>query len=418
MELIRNGNRRVVITGMGAVTPLGEVDQFWEGLLAGKSGIRRISRFDPSGLEVQIAGEVDFDPKEYFSPRDARRMSRASQLALVAARMALKDCGLTKEEVRENGDRTGVMIGTSNAGFELLVDMSYEYLLNGKKPMPTVFVNGLPNLPGHHISVDMGATGPLSTIVTACASGTQAIGAGVDLIRSRRADLVFAGGVDSMIRKDVIAAFDSMRVLSRRFNENPARASRPFDADRDGFVLSEGAGILVLESLDSALGRGAHIYAELLGHAASSDAHHIAAPDETGLGAQKAMRWALKDAGLKSEEIKYINAHGTSTKLNDSTETRAIKGVFGGKAYRTPISSTKSMIGHSIGAAGALEAIVCALTIRDGRVHPTINYETHDPECDLDYVSNHTRQVPVNTALSNSFGFGGQNACLVIGKFN
>jgi 3-oxoacyl-(acyl-carrier-protein) synthase len=343
-------------------------------------------------------------------------MSRASQLALVAARMALKGCGLTNDEVKENGDRTGVVIGTGNAGFELLVDMSYEYLQKGKKPLPTVFVNGLPNLPGHHISVETGATGPLVTIVTACASGTQAIGAGVDLIRSRRADLVFAGGTDSMIRKEVIAAFDSMRALPRGFNENPDHASRPFDADRDGFVLSEGAGILVLESLENALGRGARIYAEVLGHASSSDAHHIAAPDETGLGAGKAMRWALEDAGLIPEQVDYINAHGTSTRLNDSMETKAIKGIFGGKADRVPISSTKSMIGHSMGATGALEAIVCLLSIRDGMVHPTINYVNPDPECDLDYVPNQSRQVPVNVALSNSFGFGGQNACLVIGK--
>jgi len=416
MEFTRNGNRRVVITGMGAVTPLGLLRKFWESLLAGQSGIRRITRFDPADLEVQVAGEVDIDLKDHFSPRDSRRMSRASQLALIAARMALQDCGLTGEEVRGNGDRVGVVIGTGNAGFELLVDMSYEYLLKGKKPLPTVFVNGLPNLPGHHISVEMGATGPLVTIVTACASGTQAIGAGIEMIRGGKADLVFAGGADSMIRKEVIAAFDSMRALPRGFNEKPASASRPFDADREGFVLAEGAGVLVMESLEKAQERGARIYAELLGHAVSSDAKHITAPDETGLGAQKAMRWALDDAGLNPAEIDYINAHGTSTRLNDSTETKAIKGVFGQRAYRIPISSSKSMIGHSMGAAGALEALVCTLSIQDRIVHPTINYETPDPECDLDYVPNQPRQVAVNFALSNSFGFGGQNACLVLGR--
>lgn len=416
MELTRNGNRRVVITGMGAITPLGGLGQFWERLLAGQSGIRRITRFDPADLEVMVAGEVDIDLKDHFSPRDSRRMSRASQLALIAARMALQDCCLPVEEIRGNGDRAGVVIGTGNAGFELLVDMSYEYLLEGKKPLPTVFVNGLPNLPGHHISVEMGATGPLVTIVTACASGTQAIGAGIDMIRSGKADLVFAGGADSMIRKEVIAAFDSMRALSRGFNEKPASASRPFDADRDGFVLGEGAGVLVMESLEKAQERDARIYAELLGHAASSDAKHITAPDETGLGAQKAMRWALDDAGLNPGEINYINAHGTSTRLNDSTETKAIKAVFGQRAYRIPISSTKSMLGHTMGAAGALEALVCALSIQDGIVHPTINYETPDPECDLDYVPNEMRAVPIRTAISNSFGFGGQNACLVLGR--
>jgi 3-oxoacyl-[acyl-carrier-protein] synthase II len=418
MEINRNGIRRVVITGMGAITPLGEINQLWAGLLAAKSGIRRITHFDPSDLEVQIAGEVDFDPKDYFSPRDARRMSRATQLALIAARMAQQDCGLTKEKVGQNGDRVGVVIGTANAGFELLVDMSYEYLINGKKPMPTVFVNGLPNIPGHYISVEMGATGPLATIVTACASGTQAVGAGVDMIRNRKAELVFAGGADGMIRKEVIAAFDSMRALPRGFNDSPQHASRPFDGNRDGFVLGEGAGILVIESLENAIERGAQIYAEVLGHAASSDAKNITAPDEEGLGAQKAMRWALEDAGISLDEVDYINAHGTSTRLNDLTETKAIKAVFGQRAYRIPVSSTKSMLGHSMGASGALEAIVCVRTIREGMVHPTINNETADPECDLDYVPNRMRREQVKIALSNSFGFGGQNACLVIGKFN
>ena len=414
MELTHNGKPRVVITGMGALTPLGEVDEFWEGLLKGKSGIRSITMFDPDYLGVQIAGEVDFDPKEQLSPKEARRMSRASQMALIAARMALKDSGLTRDEVSQNGDRAGVVIGTGNAGFELLVDMSYAFTFKGRKPLPTVFVNGLPNLPGHHISVEMGTTGPLSTITTACASGTQSIGAGVELIRSGRADLVFAGGVDGMIRKEVLAAFDAMTVLARGYNEIPERASRPFEAGREGFVLGEGAGILLLESLENAISRGARVYAEALGHATSSDAHHITAPDEEGLGAQKSMRWALEDAGVNPEEIDYINAHGTSTRLNDLTETKAIKGLFGQKAYKIPISSTKSMIGHCMGAAGALEAIACVLSLRNGLVHPTINYEIPDPDCDLDYVPNESRQISINTALSNSFGFGGQNACLVI----
>jgi 3-oxoacyl-(acyl-carrier-protein) synthase len=310
----------------------------------------------------------------------------------------------------------GVVIGTGNAGFELLVDMSYAYTYKGRKPLPTVFVNGLPNLPGHHISVEMGAYGPLSTITTACASGTQAIGEGVELIRSGRCDLVFAGGVDAMIRKEVVAAFDSMTVLTRGFSEEPQRASRPFDADRAGFVVAEGAGMLVLESLESAETRGARVYAEVLGHAASSDAHHVTAPDEEGRGAQKAMQWALEDAGLTPHEVDYINAHGTSTRLNDKTETYAIKQVFGKHAYQVPVNSTKSMTGHCVGGTGAIEAVVCALSLRDGKVHPTINYETPDPECDLDYVPNQARDVSINTALSNSFGFGGQNACIVIGK--
>ena len=414
MELTRNGKPRVVITGMGALTPLGEVVEFWEGLLKGKSGVRYITMFDPDDLGVQIAGEVDFDPKEQLSPKEARRMSRASQMALIAARMALKDSGLTRDEVSQNGDRAGVVIGTGNAGFELLVDMSYAFTYKGRKPLPTVFVNGLPNLPGHHISVEMGATGPLSTITTACASGTQSIGAGVELIRSGRVDLVFAGGVDGMIRKEVVAAFDAMTALARGYNDSPERASRPFDANREGFVIGEGAGILLLETLAHAQSRGAHIYAEVRGHGASSDAHHIAAPDEQGLGAQKAMRWALEDAGVAPEEIDYINAHGTSTRLNDLSETKAIKGLFGQKAYKIPISSTKSMIGHSIGAAGALEAIVCVMSINNGLVHATINYDAPDPDCDLDYVPNKPRKLSIKNTISNSFGFGGQNACLVI----
>lgn len=416
MELTRNGKPRVVITGMGALTPLGDVDEFWEGLLDGRSGIRSITKFDSEGLLVRIGGEVDFDPKEHLPPKEARRMSRGSQMALIAARMALQDSGLTKEEVRDNGDIAGVVIGTGNAGFELLVDMSYAFTFKGRKPLPTVFVNGLPNLPGHHISVEMGATGPLTTITTACASGTQSIGAGVELIRSGRADLIFAGGVDAMIRKEVLAAFDAMTALARGYNETPERASRPFEAGRKGFVLGEGAGILLLESLEYATTRRARIYAEVLGHATSSDAHHIAAPDEEGLGAQKSMRWALQDARIDPGEVDYINAHGTSTKLNDLTETKSIKQVFGHRAFEIPISSTKSMVGHCMGAAGALEAIACTLSLRDGLLHPTINYEIPDPDCDLDYVPNETRQISINKALSNSFGFGGQNACLVLGS--
>ena len=416
MNSIPERKRRVVLTGMGALTPLGDVEQLWMSLLNGTSGIRSITSFDTSDLEVHIAGEVDFNPSDHLNPKEARRMSRASQMALVAARAARADSGFTQEEIRQNGDRVGVVVGTGNAGFELLVDMSYAYTYKGRKPLPTVFVNGLPNLPGHHISVEMGAYGPLTTITTACASGTQAVGEGVELIRSGRCDLVFAGGVDAMIRKEVVAAFDSMRALTRDFGDEPQRASRPFDADRAGFVIGEGAGILVLESLEDAETRGARIYAEVLGHAASSDAHHVTAPDEEGRGAQKAMRWALEDAGLTPEQVDYINAHGTSTRLNDKTETYAIKQVFGERAYQIPVNSTKSMTGHCVGGAGAIEAVVCALSLRDGKVHPTINYETPDPECDLDYVPNQAREVSINTALSNSFGFGGQNACVVIGK--
>jgi 3-oxoacyl-[acyl-carrier-protein] synthase II len=261
----------------------------------------------------------------------------------------------------------------------------------------------------------MGATGPLTTISTACASGTQAIGFVLDLIRSGKVDMVIAVGVDCLIRKEVLVAFDAMTVVARNYQAAPKKASRPFDANRDGFVLSEGAGALVLESLTRAKSRDGRIYAEVLGHAASSDATHIAAPDEDGLGAQKAMRWALQDARINADQVDYINAHGTGTMLNDLTETKAIKQVFGQRAYEIPISSSKSMLGHSMGASGVLEAIACVMTINEGIVHPTINYETPDPNCDLDYVPNTSRQEKVRVALSNSFGLGGQNACLVLG---
>jgi 3-oxoacyl-(acyl-carrier-protein) synthase len=271
-------------------------------------------------------------------------------------------------------------------------------------------------MPGYYISLEMGATGPLTTISTACASGTQSVGYGMELIQLGKADIVFTGGVDCLIREEVMVAFDAMTVLARSSNEFPEKASRPFDANREGFVLGEGAGIIVLESLEHALERDARIYAEVLGHAASSDALHIATPDEEGLGAQNAMRWALEDAQLLPERVDYINAHGTGTRVNDPTETRAIKRVFGKTAYQIPVSSTKSMIGHCMGAAGTLEAIACVKSLQEGVLHPTINLETPDPECDLDYIPLESREVNIQTALSNSFGLGGQNACLVLGK--
>lgn len=416
MEITRNGFPRVVVTGMGALTPLGALREFWQGLLAGKSGIRYITHFDPQDLGVKIAGEVDFEPREHIDPKSARRMARASQMALIAARMALDDAGLSQETVASEGDRAGVSIGTVNAGFDSLVDTAYQYTYHGRKPFPTALINGLPNMPGYYVSLEMGATGPLTTISTACASGTQSIGYGMDLIRRGVADLVFAGGVDCLIRKEVMAAFDAMTVLARSSNNIPEKASRPFDSDREGFVLGEGAGIFVLESLKHALQRDARIYAEMLGHAASSDAHHIATPDEEGQGAQKAMHWALEDAHLMPDQVDYINAHGTGTRINDPTETKAIKKVFGGSAYQIPISSTKSMIGHCMGASGTVEAVACVKSLQEGVLHPTINYDTPDPECDLDYIPNQARKVKIQTALSNSFGLGGQNACLVFGR--
>jgi beta-ketoacyl-acyl-carrier-protein synthase II len=415
METKSNKGQRVVVTGLGLLSPLGPFDEFWSNLLEGKSGIRKTTLFDPEDLEVRVAAEVDFNPNDHIDRKTARRMARASQMALIAARMALDEAGLDQETVAAEGERVGVSVGTVNAGFDSLVDTAYQYTYHGRKPFPTALINGLPNMPGYYISLEMGATGPLTTISTACASGTQSIGHGMDLIRHGKADLVFAGGVDCLIRKEVMAAFDAMTVLSRSSNDSPSKASRPFDADRDGFVLGEGSGFMVLESMEHALQRNAHIYAEVLGHAASSDAHHIATPDQEGLGAQKGMRWALVDAKLAPDQIDYINAHGTGTRINDPTETKAIKQVFGESAYQIPVSSTKSMIGHCMGASGTLEAIACIKSLQEGILHPTINYETPDPECDLDYVPNQARQMRINTALSNSFGLGGQNACLVMG---
>ena len=409
----------MVVTGLGAVTSLGTADEFWKGLLAGRSGIRRISRFDASSMKVQVAGEADFDPASYdIPPKNARRMSRASLMALAAVQMALADSNLTVGEIHDQSERSGVAIGTANAGFELLLESSLGYRLKGSRINPTALINGLPNMPSHYVSAHTGAAGPFHTVSATCASGTQAVGLALDQIREGRADVMFTGGVDTLIHPDVMMAFEAMTVLSGKFSDQPWRASRPFDAERDGFVMGEGCGILVLESLEHALGRSARIHAEVLGYATSSDAGHSAAPDAEGKGAANAMLWALEDAGRSVEQVDYINAHGTGTVVNDVMETKAIKRVFGERAYRIPISSTKSMIGHCMGGSGALEGIACVRSLEDGFVHPTINLETPDPECDLDYVPAQARQADLQTALSNSFGLGGQNACLIFGKYN
>ncbi|MGB7875914.1 MAG: beta-ketoacyl-[acyl-carrier-protein] synthase family protein [Anaerolineales bacterium] len=409
--------QRVVVTGLGAITSLGRLDDFWAGLLAGKSGIREIKNFDASAMKTQIAGEVqNFDSSDYeIHPKNARRMSRASLLALAAAKLALADSGLTPEDVQKKSDRSGVALGTANAGFELLLESSLGYRLKGARIVPTALINGLPNMPSHYVSAYSGAAGPFYTVSATCASGTQAIGIALDQIRSGRADLMLTGGVDTLVHPDVMIAFEAMTVLASKYSQQPERASRPFDAERDGFVMGEGCGILVLESLEHARGRSARIYAEVLGQATSSDAGHSAAPDAEGAGAANVMRWALEDAGCPPDEVGYINAHGTGTQVNDIVETKAIKHVFGERGYQIPISSTKSMIGHCMGGSGALEAIACIKSLETGSIHPTINLETPDPECDLDYVPNQARKLDFRIALSNSFGLGGQNACLVLG---
>jgi 3-oxoacyl-[acyl-carrier-protein] synthase II len=413
---------RVVITGVGAVSPLGlTTREFWDGLIAGRSGITRITQFDASGLPCQIAGEVKgFDPKQYIDFKEARRMSRCSQLAIAAAREALNDAGFPPNNGTGFGDpeRVGVVFGTAIGGLEKADEGMLALRNQGySKVNPFAVPAMVPNMPAHHISQTYGALGALTTIVTACASGTQAVGEAAELIRRGAADIAITGGVEGTIRDFAIGGFAAMRALPVNFNDAPEQASRPFNADREGFVFSEGCAVLILEEYEHARRRGAQIYAEFLGHASSSDAFHMAAPDPTGEGAVRAMRWALEDAQVLPNEIDYINAHGTSTPANDAGETLAIKKLFGERAYSVPVSSTKSMIGHPMGAAGAFEAIVCALTLKHGLIHPTINYQYPDPACDLDYVPNTAREANVRTALSNSFGLGGQNACLVLGKF-
>ncbi len=414
---------RVVLTGLGAISPLGlTVKEFWDGLVAGRSGITRITQFDASDMPCQIAGEVKgFDPRRYMDFKEARRMSRCSQLAVATAKEALTDAGLCNGNCAaefDDPERVGVVFGTAIGGLEKADEGITTLRTQGVgKISPFAVPASVPNMPAHHISETFHTLGPLSTVVTACASGTQAVGEAAELIRRGVADTVITGGVEATIRDFAIGGFAAMRALPLNFNDAPEKASRPFTRNREGFIYSEGCAVLILEELEHARRRGAPIYAELLGHASSSDAYHVAAPDPTAAGAIRAMRWALRDAGLSTEAIDYINAHGTSTPANDAGETLAIKKLFGERAYFVPISSTKSMIGHPMGAAGALEAIVCALTIKHGVIHPTINYDNPDPECDLDYVPNLAREATVRTTLSNSFGLGGQNACLVLRKF-
>jgi 3-oxoacyl-[acyl-carrier-protein] synthase II len=409
---------RVVVTGMGAITPLGlNVKDTWQALVEGRSGIGRITQFDPSPYPTQIAGEVKgFDPGEYMDAKEARRTARFSQLAVAAARMALEDAGFTVDE--GNAEDVGVIMGTGIGGGLVESERAHLILLNrGVRRVPPLFVPSMiPNAAAHHVGCAFGVKGYTSTIIAACASGNQAIGEGARAIRDGSAQVVIAGGTESTMCELALAGICAMRAVSTR-NDEPERASRPFDAERDGFVASEACGILFLESLDHALARGARIYVEVLGYGVSSDAYHVSAPDPDGTGSALAMRRAIADAGLEPEDIDYINAHATATPIGDPAEVVAIKSVFGSRAYEIPVNATKSMIGHPMGAAGAVEAIATIMTIRDSILHPTINYETPDPECDLDCVPNEARRAHVDIALSNSFGFGGQNACLVLGRY-
>lgn len=409
----KNGRRRVVVTGMGAITPLGlTVDVYWSALVQGKSGIGPITFFDSEGYPTTIAAEVkDFDPKAYMDAKEARRMARFSQFAVAAAQMALADARI--DLASEDQDQIGVLLGNGNGGLPNIEEEMRTLLTRGGNRVNPFFMPmQLPNMAAAQISIMYGLKGYNSTVITACAAGTQAIGEATEVIRRGKADVMVTGGTEATISEIGLAAFCALRALSTR-NHEPTRASRPFDKDRDGFVASEGAGILVLESLDHAVARGATVLAEITGYGASADAHHVVAPDAEGSGAARCMKLALADAQISPAQVDYVNAHGTSTPLNDMTETLAIKRVFGEAAYSIPISSTKSMIGHLLGGAGGVEAVACVKTLLEGIIHPTINYETPDPQCDLDYVPNIARRAPVRTALSNSFGFGGQNACLV-----
>ena len=408
---------RVVVTGMGALTPLGNsVDEFWAGLVSGRSGIGPITLCDPSGYPTRICGEVrGFDPGQFINPKEARRMARFSQLALAAAQMAVEDAHINLESL--DGERLGVVMGNGVGSLPTTQEICTEMLSKGGMKINPFFIPMiLPNMAAANIARTFGAKGYSNTIITACAASTQSIGEATEAIRRGVADVVITGGSEASISELGLSGFCILKALSTR-NEEPEKASRPFDADRDGFVPAEGAAILIVESLEHALDRGANILAEVIGYGASSDAFHPVQPDESGSGASRAMRWTLADAGVSPDEVDYINAHGTSTPLNDAVETMSIKQVFGDGAYNVPISSTKSMIGHGLGGSGAMEAVAAVKTILDGVIHPTINLENPDPACDLDYVPNVARQQKVDTVLSNSFGFGGQNACILLRRY-
>jgi 3-oxoacyl-[acyl-carrier-protein] synthase II len=412
-----NGRRRVVVTGLGAVTPLGnDVETTWKNLLAGESGAGEITHFDHTDYSVHFACELkDFDASQWIDRKRTRRMDRFAQMILAAARQAEADSGV---DIAAETDRIGASVATGIGGLQSYQDCYDTLLSRGPDRVnPFAIPCIIPNMGAGWVSMELGTRGPLSSECTACAASNMAIGQGLDDIRLGRADVMLCGGTEAAVNKVGIAGFGAMRALSRR-NDDPKRASRPFDAERDGFVMGEAAAIVVLEGLDHAQARGAKIYAELVGYGLSSDATHITEPDPTGEHPARAMKNAFADAGIDPNEIDYINAHGTSTPLGDASETRVIKLAVGEEAaYRIPISSTKGATGHCLGAAGAVEALFSVLAIHDGKLPPTINYEVADPECDLDYIPNESRDADVRVAVSNSFGFGGHNASIVLKRF-
>ena len=411
------GKKRVVVTGLGAVTPLGlNVRDTWEAAVAGKVGIGPITQFDTSAYSVQIAGEVkDFDPSVYIEAKEIKKMDRFIHLAMGASIMAAEDAGL--QVTPENAERIGVIIGSGIGGLNSIEHYHKMLLEKGPRRVSPFFIPMVCiNLASGTVSIRLGAKGPNSAVVTACATSSHSIGEAFKIIQRGDADVMIAGGAESVICPLAVAGFSAMKALSTR-NDEPLKSSRPFDVDRDGFVMGEGTGILVLESLDSALARNARIYAEISGYGMSGDAFHISSPAPEGEGAGRCMALALKDAGIAPETIDYINAHGTSTKYGDELETMAIKKVFGEHAYKLCVSSTKSMTGHLLGAAGGVESIFSILSRVNGTVLPSVNLDNPDPECDLDYVPHRARQRNVEYAMSNSFGFGGTNACLIFNKY-
>ena len=408
--------RRVVVTGLGMISPLGVGNEAtWQGLMEGRSGIGPITRFDASDYPCRIAGEVKgFEPEKFIEKKEVKKSDTFIHYAVAAAQMAVDDAGF--DAAKNDPDRVGVIIGSGIGGLPLIEEMHKKLLERGPSRISPFFIPGLiVNLAAGHISIRFGCKGPSSAPATACATGAHAIGDAFKIIARDEADVMFAGGSEAVITALAVGGFSAMRALSTR-NDEPQRASRPWDQERDGFVMGEGAGVLILEEREQALARGANIYCEITGYGMSSDAFHITSPSEDGDGMARVMVRALKDAGLKPADIDYINAHGTSTPVGDKTETIAIKRVFGEEAYKVPVSSTKSMTGHLLGAAGGLESAIAAMVVRHNILPPTINYENPDPECDLDYVPNQAREKQVTHVLSNSFGFGGTNATLIFSR--
>ena len=407
-------NKRVVVTGVGALTPVGVgKESYWSGLMSGKSGVGPITLFDPERFDVKIAGEVkNFDPTAYADRKETRRMDRFVQLGVAAALLAIEDANLKITE--HNAERVGVLVGTGVGGLQTLENEIRNLIEKGpNRVSPLLIPMMIADMASGHISILTGAKGPNSTVVTACATGAHAIGDSLEILRRGQADVMICGGTEASITMTAVAGFGNMKAMTSKFNDDPTRASRPFEANRDGFVIGEGAGVLILETLEHAEKRGASIYCEVAGYGMSGDAFHMTQPAPGGEGVARAMKLALADANLAPEQIGYVNAHGTSTPLNDKNETAALKTVFGDYAYKLPISSTKSMTGHLLGGAGAIEAVACALAIQREMLPPTINYENPDPECDLDYIPNVARAARVDAALSNNSGFGGHNAVVV-----